>query len=77
MFILATTEPQSIPATIVSRCQRFDFHRLRVADITACMESVLKSAGASIAPEGMLAIARAAEGGMRDALSLADQCISF
>lgn len=77
VFILATTEPQSIPATIVSRCQRFDFHRLRVADITACMESVLKSAGASIAPEGMLAIARAAEGGMRDALSLADQCISF
>lgn len=77
VFILATTEPQSIPATIVSRCQRFDFHRLRVADIVSCMEGVLKSAGASIAPEGMLAIARAAEGGMRDALSLADQCISF
>ncbi len=77
VFILATTEPQSIPATIVSRCQRFDFHRLRVADITACMESVLQNAGASIEKEGMLAIARAAEGGMRDALSLADQCISF
>ena len=77
VFILATTEPQSIPATIVSRCQRFDFHRLRVEDIVSCMESVLKSAGASIAPEGMVAIARAAEGGMRDALSLADQCISF
>lgn len=77
VFILATTEPQSIPATIVSRCQRFDFHRLRVADITACMEGVLQSAGASIEREGMLAIARAAEGGMRDALSLADQCISF
>ena len=77
VFILATTEPQSIPATIVSRCQRFDFHRLRVEDIVSCMESVLKSAGAFIAPEGMVAIARAAEGGMRDALSLADQCISF
>lgn len=77
VFILATTEPQSIPATIVSRCQRFDFHRLRVADITACMEGVLQNAGASIEKEGMLAIARAAEGGMRDALSLADQCISF
>jgi len=77
VFILATTEPQSIPATIVSRCQRFDFHRLRVADITACMEGVLANAGASIEREGMLAIARAAEGGMRDALSLADQCISF
>ena len=77
VFILATTEPQSIPATIVSRCQRFDFHRLRVNDIVSCMEGVLASAGASIAPEGMRAIARAAEGGMRDALSLADQCISF
>ena len=76
VFILATTEPQSIPATIVSRCQRFDFHRLRVNDIVSCMEGVLASAGASIAPEGMRAIARAAEG-MRDALSLADQCISF
>ena len=77
MFILATTEPQRIPATIISRCQRFDFHRLSVGDMTARMESILQNAGAHIEKEGLLAIARAAEGGMRDALSLADQCLSF
>ena len=77
MFILATTEPQRIPATIISRCQRFDFHRLSIGDMTGRMRTVLESAGAVIDPEGLVAIARAAEGGMRDALSLADQCLSF
>lgn len=77
MFILATTEPQRIPATIISRCQRFDFHRLSIGDMTGRMQAVLESAGAVIDPEGLVAIARAAEGGMRDALSLADQCLSF
>lgn len=77
MFILATTEPQRIPATIISRCQRFDFHRLKVSDILSRLQSVLSSAGAEMDEAGMLAIARAAQGGMRDALSLADQCISF
>lgn len=77
MFILATTEPQRIPATIISRCQRFDFHRLSIGDMTGRMQAVLESAGAVIEPEGLVAIARAAEGGMRDALSLADQCLSF
>ena len=77
MFILATTEPQRIPATIISRCQRFDFHRLSIGDMTGRMRAVLESAGAVIDPEGLVAIARAAEGGMRDALSLADQCLSF
>lgn len=77
MFILATTEPQRIPATIISRCQRFDFHRLSIGDMTDRMRAVLESAGAVIDPEGLVAIARAAEGGMRDALSLADQCLSF
>lgn len=77
LFILATTEPQRLPATIISRCQRFDFHRLGIADMTARMRAVLQSAGAHIDEEGLLAIARAAEGGMRDALSLADQCLAF
>ena len=77
MFILATTEPQRIPATIISRCQRFDFHRLTIAQMTAQLSTVLQSAGAHIDEEGLRAIARAAEGGMRDALSLADQCLSF
>jgi len=77
MFILATTEPQKLPATIISRCQRFDFHRLSVADIEQNLRSVLSRAGASIDDEGLLLIARTADGGMRDALSLADQCLSF
>ena len=77
MFILATTEPQRIPATIISRCQRFDFHRLTIAQMTAHLSSVLESVGANIDQEGLQTIARAAEGGMRDALSLADQCLSF
>lgn len=77
MFILATTEPQRIPATILSRCQRFDFRRLSIAQMTAHMAAVLKSVGARMDEEGLQAIARAAEGGMRDALSLMDQCLSF
>lgn len=77
VFILATTEPQMLPATIVSRCQRFEFHRLRVADMVSSMKTSLDSIGAHIDEEGLIAIARAAEGGMRDCLSIADQCLSF
>lgn len=77
MFILATTEPQRVPATIISRCQRFDFHRLSIAQMTGHLAKVVESVGAHIDEEGLQAIARAAEGGMRDALSLADQCLSF
>lgn len=77
MFILATTEPQKLPATIISRCQRFDFHRLTISHIISCLKTVLKSVGAEIEPDGLRLIARAADGGMRDALSLADQCLSF
>lgn len=77
VFILATTEPQSIPATILSRCQRFDFHRIGVEDIVRCVNNAVTGVGAKIDREGLLAIARAAEGGMRDALSLADECLAF
>ncbi|MBQ9189697.1 MAG: DNA polymerase III subunit gamma/tau [Clostridia bacterium] len=77
LFILATTEPQKLPATIISRCQRFDFHRLTIAHIIARLQTVLKSVGATMEPDGLRLIARAADGGMRDALSLADQCLSF
>ena len=77
LFILATTEPQKLPATIVSRCQRFDFHRLTIAHIVANLTAVLEKAGAVIEPNGLRLIARAADGGMRDALSLADQCLSY
>lgn len=77
VFILATTEPQKLPATIISRCQRFDFRRLNMAHILTCLKGVLNSVGATMELEGMQLIARAADGGMRDALSLADQCLSF
>lgn len=77
LFILATTEPQKLPATIISRCQRFDFHRLSVQNIVATLRDVLSRAGTAIDEEGMLLIARTADGGMRDALSLADQCLAF
>jgi len=77
LFILATTEPQKLPATIISRCQRFDFHRLSVSDIKQTLKNVLSLAGAAIEDNGLALIARAAQGGMRDALSLADQCLAF
>jgi DNA polymerase-3 subunit gamma/tau len=77
LFILATTEPQKLPATIISRCQRFDFHRISITDIKSTLVSVLSRAGASIEDGGLTLIARAAQGGMRDALSLADQCLAF
>ena len=77
LFILATTEPQKLPATIISRCQRFDFHRLGVKDIQNTLKNVLARANARIADDGLSLIARAAQGGMRDALSLADQCLAF
>lgn len=77
VFILATTEPQMLPATIVSRCQRFEFHRLSVPEMVDSMKRSLASVGAHIDDEGLIAIARAADGGMRDCLSIADQCISF
>ena len=77
VFILATTEPQMLPATIVSRCQRFEFHRLKVPEMVDSMKRSLDSIGAHIDDEGLMLIARAAEGGMRDCLSIADQCLSF
>lgn len=77
VFILATTEPQMLPATIVSRCQRFEFHRLKVPEMVGSMKRSLDSIGAHIDDEGLIFIARAAEGGMRDCLSIADQCLSF
>ncbi len=77
VFILATTEPQMLPPTIVSRCQRFEFHRLSVSDMVSTMRGILSKAGAHIDDDGLATIARAAEGGMRDCLSIADQCLSF
>ena len=77
VFILATTEPQRLPATILSRCQRFDFHRISLDVIEARLRVVLAGIGRSASDEALSEIARAAEGAMRDALSLLDVCLSY
>lgn len=77
VFILATTEPQKLPATILSRCQRFDFRRISMGDIIARLKVVLEGIGRKADEEALAEIARAAEGAMRDALSLLDVCLSF
>ncbi len=76
-FIFATTEPHKIPVTILSRCQRYDFRRIKSDVITDRLKSVLAAEDLSVDDEGLRLIARAAEGGMRDALSLTDQVLSF
>ena len=76
IFILATTEVHKLPATILSRCQRFDFSRIRPEDIAARLRHVAQGEGFDITDGAALLIARLADGGMRDALSLLDQCVS-
>ena len=75
VFILATTEPQKLPATILSRCQRYDFGRYSEAQIVGHLENVVSASGVKADPEALSLIARAAEGGMRDALSILDMCM--
>ena len=77
VFILATTEPQKLPATILSRCQRFDFGRIPVQKIQGRLREAVEGASAEATDEALFAIARAAEGGMRDALSILDMCIGY
>ncbi|WP_407891878.1 DNA polymerase III subunit gamma/tau [Lacticaseibacillus sp. N501-2] len=77
VFILATTEPQKIPATIISRTQRFDFRRITTEDIVGRLETVLADKQITYDDHALAVIARAAEGGMRDALSILDQVLSF
>ena len=77
IFILSTTEPHKIPATILSRCQRFDFQSLDKADIVERLQYVLNAENIKATPEAVDLIAESSEGGMRDALSLLDQSISY
>jgi len=77
IFILATTEPHKIPLTIISRCQRFDFKRITALDITQRLKYVANESGIEYDEQALNVIAHAAEGGMRDALSLLDQAVSF
>ena len=73
-FILATTEMHKVPATILSRCQRFAFHRIRLEDIAARLRYIAEKEQIPLAEGADLQIARCADGGMRDAISLLDQC---
>lgn len=77
VFILATTELHKIPATILSRVQRFEFKSIRTQDITAHIHNILEKENISSEPDAVEIIARRAEGGMRDALSILDQALSL
>ncbi|MCF3944060.1 DNA polymerase III subunit gamma/tau [Oceanobacillus alkalisoli] len=77
VFILATTEPHKIPLTIISRCQRFDFKPISNEAIVDRMKTIVQTDEQDVTEEALDAIARTAEGGMRDALSILDQAISY
>ncbi|MBN1985181.1 MAG: DNA polymerase III subunit gamma/tau [Prolixibacteraceae bacterium] len=77
IFVLATTEKHKIIPTILSRCQIFDFNRIKVEDITNHLEYVAKSENVEVEREGLNIIAQKADGAMRDALSIFDQIVSF
>ena len=77
IFILATTEAHKIPITILSRCQRYDFRRIRLETIYERLADLLKREGVEAEEKAIRYVAKAADGSMRDALSLLDQCIAF
>lgn len=77
MFILATTEAHKIPITILSRCQRYDFHRISIDTIAARLQELLLAEGVDAEEKAVRYVAKAGDGSMRDALSLLDQCIAF
>lgn len=77
IFILATTEASKIPITILSRCQRYDFHRISIETIAARLSELMKYENINVEDMALRYVAKAADGSMRDALSLIDQCIAF
>ncbi|KXL54075.1 DNA polymerase III subunit tau [Anaerotignum neopropionicum] len=77
IFILATTDPQKVPATILSRCQRFDFRRITTEDIAKTLMGYLAEEGQHITPEAVRYVAQLGDGSMRDSLSILDQCLAF
>ena len=77
VFILATTEAHKVPATIISRCQRYDFRRVGQDDICTLLRRILDQEQVTCSDEVLLAIARAADGGIRDAESILEQLISY
>ena len=77
IFILATTEPHKIPITILSRCQRYDFKRISIDTIAARLSELMEKESIEVEDKAIRYVAKAADGSMRDALSLLDQCIAF
>ncbi len=77
VFILATTEPHKLPATILSRCQRFDFRRISQESIVGQLDKISSAGGTPLEADAAKLIARMSDGAMRDAISLLDQCISL
>ena len=77
MFLLATTDPQKLPATVLSRCLQFNLKNMQPEQIVAHLEHILTAEAVSADPEALALIGRAAEGSMRDALSLTDQAIAY
>ncbi|MEG6513325.1 DNA polymerase III subunit gamma/tau [Desulforamulus ruminis] len=77
VFVLATTEAHKVPVTILSRCQRFDFRRIKTEEMLARLKEVAAGAGIEVEEEALRLIAEAAEGGLRDALSILDQGAAF
>ncbi|MDH7571083.1 MAG: DNA polymerase III subunit gamma/tau, partial [Armatimonadota bacterium] len=77
LFVLATTDPQKVPATILSRCQRLDFRRGAVNDLVARLAVVAKGEGLQVDEEALLLIARAGDGSWRDAISVLEQVVAF
>ena len=76
VFVLATTEPERLPPTIVSRCQRFDFHRIAMQDMTDRLAGIAQEEGAEVSPEVLRLIGRVSGGSLRDATNLLDQLIT-
>jgi DNA polymerase-3 subunit gamma/tau len=77
IFILATTEAHKIPITILSRCQRYDFHRISIETITDRLAELMQVENVEVEERALRYVAKAGDGSMRDALSLLDQCIAF
>ena len=77
IFILATTEAHKIPITILSRCQRYDFHRISIDTIASRLSDLMEQEQVEVEERAIRYVAKAGDGSMRDALSLLDQCLSL
>ncbi len=77
LFVFATTNPEAIPFTVLSRCQRYDLRRIAAQEVSSCLGEIAKAEGVKISKQSLLALAREGDGSMRDSQTLLDQVISF